>query len=163
MKDQLEVGFWAKFLAKFTYKSPYGFGIRNPYKMAAAIKLAGLPKILFAAICSAFMKLFGVRGTFYRIVGNNVANIDGFNNLAFDYYLDKGMISPENPNGVCNEIKEKLGFDCMIIDANDLGAEILGKNSGNPYDEEQLKGMIIDNPAGQDQEMTPLILIRELA
>lgn len=160
-KDQLKIGFWAKLLSRFTYKSPYGFGIRNPYKMAAAIKLAGLIRVLFAAFCSAIMKLFGVRGVFYKIVGHNVANIDGFNSLVFDYYADKGIISPENPNAVCNEIKEKIGCDCMIVDANDIGVEILGVSCGTPYDIKHLKDMIKDNPAGQDQEMTPFILIRE--
>lgn len=162
-KDQLKIGFWAKFLSKFTYKSPYGFGIRNPYKMAAAIKLAGLARVLFAAFCAGIMKMFGVRGVFYKIVGHNVANIDGFNSLAFDYYSDKGIISPENPDEVCNEIKQKLGYDCMIVDANDIGVEILGVNCKVPYDIKHLKAMIKDNPAGQDQEMTPFILIREIA
>lgn len=162
LKSDLKVGFWANFLSKFTYKSPYGFGIRNPLKMAAAIKLAGLPRVLFAAICSAVAKLFGIRGVFYKVVGHNVANIDGFNSLAFDYYSDKGMISPENPGAVCNEIKSKLGMNCMIVDANDIGVEILGVCSDVPYDIKTLEEMIKDNPAGQDQEMTPFILIREI-
>ena len=162
MKSELKVGFWAKFLSRFTYKSPYGFGIRNPLKMAAAIKLAGLPRVLLAAVCSAVGKLFGVRGIFYRVVGHNVANIDGFNSLAFDYYSDKGMISPENPVSVCDEIKSKLGIECMIVDANDIGVEILGACSDTPYDMETMKALIMDNPAGQETEMTPFILIREI-
>lgn len=162
-KDSLKIGFWAKFLSRFAYKSPYGYGIKNPLKMAVAIKLAGLPRVLFAGFCSVIGKLFGVRGVFYKVVGHNIANIDGFNNFAFDYYMDKGLISPENPNGVCKEIKEKLGMDCMIIDANDIGAEILGASCEGAYSIDELKGMIIDNPAGQDREMTPLILIRERA
>ncbi|KPU42679.1 F420-0:gamma-glutamyl ligase [Oxobacter pfennigii] len=160
-KNDLKIGFWAKFLSRFAYRSPYGFGIRNPYKMAAAIKLAGLPRVLFAAFCSVIGKLFGVRGVFYKVVGNNISNIDGFNNLAFDYYADKGLISPENPVGVCKEIKEKLNIDCMIMDVNDIGAEILGVSSDAPYGIDVLKAMVKDNPAGQDQEMTPLILIRK--
>lgn len=161
--NDIKVGFWAKFLSRFAYKSPYGFGIKNPLKMATAIKIAGLPRVLFAAFCSVIGKLFGVRGVFYKVVGHNVANIDGFNNLAFDYYADKGLLSPANPNGVCKEIKEKLGIDCMIMDANDIGAEILGVSSEVPYDIDELKSMIKDNPAGQDQEMTPMILIREVS
>jgi len=161
-KENLKVGFWAKFLSKFAYKSPYGIGIRNPLKMAAAIKLAGLPRVIFAALCAAVGKLFGIRGIFYKVVGHNIANIDGFNNFAFDYYLDKGLISPENPGGVCREIKEALGIDCMIVDANDIGVEILGVASDVPYEINELKAMIRDNPAGQDREMTPMIIIRPM-
>jgi len=159
-KEELKLGFWARFLSKGTYKSPYGFGIKNPYKMAMAIKIAGLPRVLIAAFCSVITKLLGKRGVFYKVVGHNVANIDGFNELAFTYYSDKGVLAPEAPNEVCKEIKEKLGIDSMIVDANDIGVEILGVSCEVPYDTDELRGMIIDNPAGQSTEMTPLILIR---
>jgi F420-0:gamma-glutamyl ligase-like protein len=160
-KEDLKLGFWAKFLSKLVYKNPGGYGLRQPYKMAIAIKLAGLPRVLFAAVISAICKLFGKRGVFYKIVGHNVANVDGFVTLASDYYADKGVLSPENPYGVCKEIKEKTGVDNMIVDANDLGVEILGVNSEVPYTIEELAAMIKDNPAGQKREMTPFILVRE--
>jgi F420-0:gamma-glutamyl ligase len=159
---QIKLGFWAKFLSRFVNVTPAGESVGNPYKMQIAINSAGLLRILFAAACAAVGKIFRIKGVFYKIAGHGIAGIDGFCSDAFDYYLDKGILLPENPSGVCDEIKEKLGFNCMIIDANDLGVEILGTNSDINHDAEQLKGMIIDNPAGQDQEMTPLILIRGL-
>lgn len=162
-KEDIKIGFWAKLLSKYVYKSPYGFGIKNPYKMGLAIKIAGLPRVLFAGLCSIITKSIGIRGTFYRVVGHDIANIDGFNNLSFDYYADKGVLAPQNPNGVCKEIKHILGIDCMIVDANDIGVEILGVNSETPYSIDELKNLIIDNPAGQDREMTPLILIRQVS
>lgn len=160
MKD-LKLGFWAKFLSKFVNVTPAGEAVGNPYKMQIAIKLAGLPRILFAAICAGVGKLFGKRGIFYKIAGNGISGIDGFCRDAFDYYLDKGILNPENPDGVCNEIKDKLGIDCMIVDANDLGVDILGKSSSIKYSVEELAGMIKDNPAGQANQQTPITLIRE--
>lgn len=160
-KKELRLGFWSRFLCRFVYNSPHGFGIRNPYKMALAIRLAGLSRVLLAALCSIFGKLIGVRGLFYKVVGHNISNIDGFNNIAFEYYLDKGLLSPEEPGKVCSEIKEKLNIDCVVVDANDIGLEILGWSQGIPYSMRQLRGMVKDNPAGQDREMTPLVLVRE--
>jgi F420-0:gamma-glutamyl ligase-like protein len=157
----LKLSFWAKFLSRFVNVTPAGESVGNPYKMQIAINSAGLLRILFAAACAAVGKLFGVKGVFYRIAGNGVSGIDGFCRDAFDYYLDKGILNPENPNGVCDEIKEKLGIDCMIVDANDLGVEILGKSSTITYSENELMGMIKDNPAGQANQQTPMILIRE--
>lgn len=160
IKD-IKLSFWAKFLSRFVNVTPAGESVGNPYKMQIAINNAGILRILFAAICAAVGKLFGVKGVFYKIAGNGVSGIDGFCRDAYDYYLDKGILNPDKPDEVCDEIKEKLGVDCMIVDANDLGVEILGKSSSILFSEEELKGMIKDNPAGQANQQTPMILIRE--
>ncbi|MNP57121.1 hypothetical protein D3C76_1519180 [compost metagenome] len=49
----------------------------------------------------------------------------------------------------------------MIVDANDINVEILGKADVIEYDDDHLRSIIKDNPAGQTRELTPLILIRE--
>ena len=49
----------------------------------------------------------------------------------------------------------------MIVDANDLGQEILGVSSDLKGREDYLKELIKDNPAGQGRQTTPLILIRK--
>lgn len=161
-KNNIKLGFWAKFLSKFVKITPAGEAVGNPYKMQLAIESAGLIRILFAAACAAVTKLFGIKGVFYKIAGNGVSGIDGFCDDAFKDYLEMGIYNPENPHGVCEDIKEKLGIDCMIVDANDLNVEILGKSSGVQYEDETLKAMMKDNPAGQANQQTPLILIREM-
>lgn len=160
-KKDLKVGFWAKFLSKFVMKTPAGYSVGNPLKMQVAINMCGLPKIIYAAICGFLGKLIGKRGVFYKIVGQDVAGLDGFYGEAYECYSEMGILNPENPSQVCDNIKEKLGIDCMIVDANDLGVEILGKGSSIPYDDEFLKKLIKDNPAGQSAQQTPLILIRK--
>ena len=49
----------------------------------------------------------------------------------------------------------------MIVDANDFGREILGKSDDIKLNDDELKQIIRDNPAGQERELTPLILIRK--
>ena len=49
----------------------------------------------------------------------------------------------------------------MLGDANDYGQEILGKSSDVQLNNETLKEIIKDNPAGQERELTPLVLIRK--
>ena len=49
----------------------------------------------------------------------------------------------------------------MIVDANDLNVEILGKSSSLEYSDEVLEKIIKDNPAGQSHQLTPIILIRK--
>lgn len=105
--------------------------------------------------------LFGIKGVFYRIVGEEVSGLDGFYGDVWDEYANIGIELPSDPCKVCNEIKEKLGISIMIVDANDFGQEILGKSSDINLSDEELRKIIRDNPAGQERELTPLILIRK--
>jgi F420-0:gamma-glutamyl ligase-like protein len=159
-REDIKIGFWAKFLAKFAGKTPAGIGVGEPIKMQYAINKAGLLKVIYASICSAVTKLFGKKGVFYNIVGQDVAGLDGFYPKVWKEYADIGIELPENPTGVCNEIKEKLGISCYLVDANDLSVEILGHSADLSYTEDELKELIKDNPAGQGKELTPFVLIR---
>ena len=162
-RDEIKVGFWAKFLSKFASHPTTGVGVGEAIKMQYAINTVGLWKVMYASIVSAVTKLFGKKGKFYEIVGQEVSGLDGFYGKVWDEYKDLGIKIPENPDGVCNEINEKLGIKTMIVDANDLGQEILGTCKELEGKEETLKQMIKDNPAGQGRECTPLILIRKKA
>jgi len=159
-KNDIKLSWWAKFLCRFVKMTPAGESVGNPYKMQIAINSAGLPRILLAAAVAAITRPFGIKGMFYVVAGNGVAGIDGFCTDAFEWYLTKGILVPDKPDEVCNEIKAKLGIHCMIVDANDLDVEILGHSKDIPYNKQELKALIRDNPAGQGSEQTPLVLIR---
>lgn len=160
LKSDMKITWLARLLSGYAFKNPAGPAMDNVYKMQAAIKLAGPVRIFIAAVLSAVTKLFGIKGVFYKVAGNGVRNIDGFCVVAYDYYADKGVLAPSNPDGACQKIKDALGVDCMIVDANDYGIEILGANKEIPYDREMLARLIKDNPAGQEGEQTPIILVR---
>lgn len=160
-REEIKIGFWAKFLSKFASHPDTGVGVGETIKMQYAINTVGLFKVLWASIASAVTKLFGKKGVFYEIVGQEVAGLDGFYDHVWSEYKDIGIQMPDNPAGVCNEIKEKLGISTMIVDANDLGQEILGKSDDITLSEEDLKKLIRDNPTGQGKQQTPLILIRK--
>lgn len=161
-REEIKIGFWARFLSKFAcQKNRGGYGVGMAINMQYAINRVGLAKVLWASIASGLTKLFGIKGVFYKIVGQEVAGLDGFYDGAWEAYRDIGIEIPETPNAVCNEIKEKLGISCMIVDANDFGQEILGKSNDILLTENSLKALIKDNPAGQGQQQTPLILIRK--
>lgn len=163
-REDLKIGFWAKFLSSFaTRGNAAGIGVGETIKMQYAITKAGLPKVLWASIAGGVCKLFGKKGVFYEIVGQEVAGLDGFYDKVWSEYGDIGIENPANPSGVCDEIKEKLGISTMIVDANDLGQELLGYSSDITLSEEELLGLIADNPCGQGKETTPIILIRKKA
>ena len=159
-REELKIGFWAKFLSKFASHPSTGIGVGESIKMQYAINKVGVLKVIFASFVSGITKLIGIKGMFYRIVGQEVSGLDGFYGHVWEEYTDIGIELPENPNMVCDEIKEKLGISCMIVDSNDLGQEILGKSNDIILNYQELKELIRDNPAGQGKEQTPIILIR---
>lgn len=163
-KKDIKLGFWAKFLSKFASSNNHGIAMDEPYKLQLAINLAGLPRILFACFCSVITKIFGIKGVFYKIAGHEINGIDGFYiNSSFDLYHDLALLNPKNPDKVCDEIYEKFKINSMIVDANDFGVEILGKSHNlSSISNEFLSEIIKDNPAGQSDELTPLVLIKNV-
>jgi len=163
-KKDIKLGFWAKFLSKFASSNNHGIAMDEPYKLQLAINLAGLPRILFACFCSVITKIFGIKGVFYKIAGHEINGIDGFYmNSSFDLYHDLALLNPKNPDKVCDEIYEKFKINSMIVDANDFGVEILGKSHNlSSISNEFLSEIIKDNPAGQSDELTPLVLIKSV-
>lgn len=164
-KKDVKLGFWAKFLSKFASSNNRGVAMDEPYKLQLAINLAGLPRILLASFCSAVTKLFGMKGVFYKIAGNDIDGIDGFYmHSSFDVYHDIALLNPKNPDKVCSEIENAFNVQCMIVDANDFGVNILGRSKGiASLSEEFLISLVKDNPAGQSDELTPFIIIKNVA
>jgi len=160
-KKDVKVGFWARFLSKFAKKTPYGFSVGNPLKMQVAIDMAGLPRIFWAGICSMFAKLFGVSGTFYRMAGNQINELDGFYGKFYPQYADMGILGPIECDLLCDKLKEKFGFSFFVSDVNDLGGNILGRSEDLKGKESLMVKILKDNPASQSNEQTPIIIIRK--
>ncbi len=149
----------AKFLVKFVHKSPYGIGLGSPWTMELAIREAGILRILFAAILSALTKPFGLKGVFYRVCGKNINAIDGPCSYTLPPYNEYAKLGPKNPKKFAQNLKDKIGFDVVIIDANDLGVAVLGK-SNSQISDEFCKRVFSDNPLGQSREQTPICIVR---
>jgi len=160
-KKDIKLSAMAKFLCRFVNVTPAGEAVGNPYKMQIAIDLCGRFKVLYAAIAAGIGKVFKKKGIFYKIVGEEVIGLDGFCDDAFDDYLEMGILIPNEPDRVCREIHSALGISCMIVDANDLTVDILGKSDDLAESKDFYCALIKDNPAGQANQQTPLILIHK--
>jgi hypothetical protein len=161
-KKDVKVSKLAKFLSRFaTQHNSAGIGVGDVYKMQYAIDINGGAKVFWAAVCAGFGKLVGKKGIFYDMVGDEVRGLDGFYPDVFPIYGEFGIPLPKDPVGVCNEIYKKTGVETIIIDANDFTRDILGKGDTVKLSDDQLCEIIRDNPAGQDDQCTPFILIRK--
>lgn len=160
-RDEVKPGFWANFLWRFAGINHTGVGMHEPYKLQLVIDLCGLPRVLLAVFCSAVTKPFGIHGVFYKVCGKGVGGIDGFYfRSSFDVYKQLALINPENPVELCDELYEKTGIPVVLMDANDIQQDQLGKCKAFPLTDDQIQDAMRDNPSGQGDELTPLILIR---
>lgn len=151
----------AKILVKFVHKTPAGIGIGSPWTMELAVREVGSLKIILAAFIAAITKPFGIKGMFYRIAGKEVAAIDGPCDYTLPPYNEYAKLGPKNPDAVAEFLKGKIGYDVVIIDANDIGVSILGK-SNKKITDDFAKKVFRDNPLGQTNEQTPLCIVRKM-
>lgn len=159
--SEIHPGWWARTLSKRVTKSPWGIGLGIPETMELALREAGLLRILFAIAVSVPMRIFGVRGLFYHLAGNNVNSIDGPTEGTIPPYDTYAKLPPKDPNGVAHRISEVLaGTAVVIIDANDLGQRILG--AFRVADRKLVMACFKDNPLGQGAEQTPISIVRKL-
>ena len=99
----------------------------------------------------------------YKIVGPGVAGIDGFYyRSSFERYHDLALINNTNAQELCDDLEKKTGIPVVLMDANDIDQNQLGKGTGFPLTDDQIQDALKDNPSGQGDELTPLILIRPL-
>lgn len=159
--DEIKPRLLARILCKFVYRSPHGLGRTLPETMEVTLQQCGTARILFAAFCSAIGKLFHKRGIFYAIAGEKIRAIDGPCAGALSPMDRCVTLGPEDPGKVCQEISNAIGYEVTVIDANDLGIEILGF-SGKKKQMDLLAKILADNPLGQGRECTPMGIIRKV-
>lgn len=157
--DEIHPSRLARFLVKFVYKSPYGIGLGSPYTMQLAIEDVGVPRILLGCFCAAVTKPFGIRGVFYKVCGQKAYAIDGPCDYTIPPYNKYAKMAPKDPDKVARQMKERLGNEFIVLDANDLNVDILGKSS-NSLDDNFLKALFKDNPLGQSSQQTPIAIVR---
>ncbi|PID83390.1 hypothetical protein CSB11_01190 [Candidatus Campbellbacteria bacterium] len=171
-KSLLKPGILAKIIYRLirfnmgekAYKNDPAFAI--PEKIQAAIFVTGWWRMFLATIIglplTAILKIFGIKkGYFYKIAGNNIEQIDGPYYGAMPPFDEFAKIYPDNPDLSCQKIEDEFGVPACIADANNINVEILGKSKNLPVSEEVARKTLLDNPMGQGNEKTPIILIRK--
>ena len=151
----------AKLLSNFVTKTPAGIGLGMPETMEMALRECGVPRILFAAVGSALTKPFGRKGVFYEIAGYRAQSIDGPTPNTLPPYNQYVVLGPDSPDNVAKELSILLDCDVAVVDINDIDGVILGVSSP-AVSRDTIKGILKDNPLGQDHEQTPMGIIREV-
>ena len=132
--------------------------LHSPEGMHGAIMEAGRARVALAALAGGIGKLFRRRGWFYRVAGPHAAMIDDVAACLppHDHHL---IFGPAEPDELAASLAGDLGCEVAIVDANHLtGAWIVGASPG--VDRHWLTEALDDNPAGNEDEQTPIVLVR---
>ena len=157
--SRIRPGFWARVLWRFVKKVPYGIGLRSPFSMQCAIDEVGASRILRASVAGAWGKLRGQSGDFYRVAGPQATMIDAAHTSGVKEFYDCVIKGPLDPDDVARRLREQTGSEAAIVDANDIfGCRVVGASDG--LDRVLVEEALADNPAGQGDAMTPVILLR---
>lgn len=149
----------ARLIVKGVKKYPNDIGFSLPEKMQVAIWQVGGPRMVLAMVVGGITRLFGRHGDFWRIAGNRVSEIDGFNPDAMAPFNEFAMIGPSDPDGYCQWIEDTWGMPAVIVDGNNIDVQVLGSSKGLPVSKAEARVLLLDNPMGQGQEKTPIIVI----
>ena len=135
--------------------------LHSPEGMQGAIMEAGRLRVVAAAVAGAVGKLVRRRGWFYRVAGPQAAMIDDVA-AALPPHDHHVIFGPRDPDGLAADLASGLGCDVAIVDANHLtGAWVVGATRG--VQREWLTRALADNPAGNEDERTPIVIVRRMA
>ena len=122
----------------------------------------GTFRVFCAFIAGGIAKVFGQRGVFYQLAGEQAALIDDVTGTMppFDKVL---VFGPKEPVKVAEAIRTRLGcYGAAVADVNDLKrAAVLGVSAG--LDPGELSRILIDNPFGNASQQTPIVIIKNYA
>lgn len=159
--DDVQDSWLARLIVKYVQKNDNGdIGYSHPKKMQVAIDEAGYPRMIAAVIGGGIGKFVLRRqGDFYRIAGNHISEIDGFNPSAMPPFDQYAMLPSKEPDAICEELARRFGCAAYIIDGNNINVEVVGSSANLPMPVADAREVMLDNPMGQGDELTPVFLI----
>ncbi len=153
--EELKVSWQARLMNRFV---PAEGSMASIYGMQAAMEEEGEWNMLYSFLLGAVYKIMGKPGVFYARC-RQASLIDDVTGTMPPF--DKCIVyGPADADQVCEEIKNATGaYGAVVADVNDLKrAAILGKSRG--LDPEVIAKILIDNPFGNDNQKTPIVIIK---
>lgn len=159
----VKVGRLARFITLGVKKHKNMTAWSRPEKMQVAIEIVGAPRILLAAAVGAVGKLVGKRGWFWIVAGHRVSEIDGFIPEDMYPYTEWGVLPPPDPQSDMERVQRETGIPMVTADANYIDVQVLGVSPGVGLDKKIVRQILIDNPLGQGNKMTPFVIVRKVS
>lgn len=153
----LEYNFLTKVLCYFFHPTS---SLATACGMQLLINKIGITRVTISLLIGFLFKFIGIKGIFYRLTAPQSSLIDDISGTTIPY--DKTIVlGPKHPSKLCNEISSLLNIDTAVVDVNDLGGVKILASSNNSL-KRILKDTLKNNPAGNDDQKTPILLIRRV-
>ena len=154
----LDYNFYTKILCYFFHPTS---SLATACGMQLLINKIGVTRITISLFIGFLFKLIGIKGIFYILAGKQSSLIDDISGTTIPY--DKTIVlGPKNPENICKQISSLLKIDSAIADVNDLGGVKILACSNQSIKKVLLHALKI-NPAGNDDQKTPILLIRRIS
>jgi len=132
--------------------------ISQPESVQLVIDRVGWWRVAWATLAGAADRLVGRRGTFYEMLGEAVAAVDGYTGT-MPPYERAIVLAPRDPSDFAESVRLRTGIGCAVVDANDLGkAKVLGRSGG--VCDATVEAALLDNPHGNSDEQTPVVVLK---
>ncbi|AYO31233.1 MAG: hypothetical protein PWR06_2539 [Thermoanaerobacteraceae bacterium] len=157
LSSSMKSGLLARFLSKFPNKDG---SLGTPEAMQLAINEVGTFRIILGALAAALGKMVGRKGDFYRVAGRDLAKIDDIAGTLppYDRYIVPG---PKNPKEITDKIFKKTGITTVIADINDIKCVDILAISGKVKEKEFIE-ILKNNPLGNDDQQTPIVVLKRV-
>ena len=153
--ENLEYSIFSKILCYFFHPTS---SLATACGMQLLIDKIGVTRITLSLILGFLFKCIGIKGIFYRLTGFESSLIDDISGTVVPY--DKSIVmGPINTKLFCDKLSKQLEVEVAVVDVNDLGGVKILASSNNSVNN-ILKEILKVNPAGNSDEKTPIVLIR---
>jgi hypothetical protein len=129
--------------------------------LQSLIDVEGPGRVFFAFVLGSILKVLGKPGGFYQLAGEQARLVDDVTGTLppYDQFV---VLGPERSQAVVDEIKAQTGLAAAIVDVNDLKAvKVLAATADVSL--ATLEEALRNNPAGNADEQTPVVLVRPRA
>ena len=132
-------------------------GLSIPEKAQLVIDSVGWWRVAAAVAAGAVTRPLGIHGAFYVVAGYVARSIDGMRPPYHDVLLPP--LTPTEGRAIAEQLTAELGHPVAIVDINDRGGSVRAV-AGSAMSPRLLAGALCDNPLGQRDQSTPIVVVR---
>ena len=154
--SQVRPGRLATFAARHIRPIGDSRGLSIPEKMQLVIDMVGRWRVVLAGAVAAATRPLGIRGPFFVVAGYIARSMDGMRPPYGDVLLPP--LPPRTARSIAGQFATEIGRPVAIVDINDRGGSVRAV-AGSAMSKRRLAAVLADNPLGQRDQGTPIVIV----
>jgi F420-0:gamma-glutamyl ligase len=146
----------ARFAARHIRPIGDSRGLSIPEKMQLVIDMVGSWRVVLAGAVAAATRPLGIHGPFFVVAGYIARSMDGMRPPYGDVLLPP--LSPRTARSIAEKLVTEIGHPVAIVDINDRGGSVRAV-AGPAMSKRRLAAVLADNPLGQRDQGTPIVVV----